>query len=581
MSLLSRSIGYLFLVPCVLPIVFGGNGIATACCAVAQAALLVMAHRWPGPTRPVLVGQAVATYLPIAFFDTGAVHLDGLLAATIVLGSGQRSRWFVFGVVTLASGPLDYGLHASGTAYLHAAVGTAAVGLVLSSLLRLPDLVDQLGSTQEELTRVIRAEERFRVARDLRAGLGEELLLVADRLHLMQREMEESPDRARRTADDVAGLTRTIVAMMRRTAAAQRDFDRPFRDRAPVARLAPRLTLAALVASLLAISANQVLEVPQYEVLNAAGGLAFSALLLAQVVWARFAVPLLWAQLTLTLIPLLWLGPSWCSWLSLLAVAALLRQRVSWAVAAVGFFVLRAVFNEPTGALADRTSWVLLALQTTLVLFGLSRFHQLSAQLNRSRAELATRTAQLERLRLARDIHDLLGLTLSVLALKCDLISELISRDPRRAASEIDQALRIAADAQFEALALTDDRAALSLRHEFDSARMILATAIATVRIDYDDDLPERADTVLAPVVREAVTNVLRHSTATRVEIYCRSRYQNVELNIHNDGVCAAAASGGSGQGLRNMRARVLDAGGSFMTSTGDGEFRLEAAVPC
>ncbi|WP_067534260.1 sensor histidine kinase [Nocardia crassostreae] len=581
MSLLSRSIGYLFLVPCILPVVFGGNGIATACCAVAQAVLLVMAHRWPGPTRPVLVAQVVATYLPIAFFHTAAVDLDGLLAATVALGPGRRSRWLAFGAVVVAAGPLDHGLHASATAYLHAAIGTAAVGLVLSSLLRLPDLVDQLDSTQEELTRVIRAEERFRVARELRAGLGEQLLVVMDRLRLVRREMAESPDRACRTADDVADRTRTIVAMMRRTTATQRDFDRPATDRAPVARLAPRLTLAALVASLLAISANQVMEVPQYQVLNAAGGLAFSALLLAQVLRARFAVPLLRVQLALTVISLLWLGPSWCSWLSLLAVAALLRQRAPWVVAAIGFFALRAVFTEPTGALADRTSWVLLALQTILVLFGLSRFHQLSTQLNRSRAELATRTAHLERLRLARDIHDLLGLTLSVLALKCDLISELISRDPRRAASEIDQALRIAADAQFEALALTDDRAALSLRNEFDSARTILAAAIATVSIDCDDDLPERADTVLALVVREAVTNVLRHSTATRVEIHCRSRNQNVQMNIHNDGVGATAAADGSGQGLRNMRARVLDAGGSFTTSTGEGEFRLEAAAPC
>lgn len=581
MSLLARSTGYLFLLPCVLPVVFGGNGIAIACCAVAQAVLLVTAHRRPGLNRPLLVAQAVATYLPIAFFGAATVELDGLLAAAIAMGPGPRSRWFAFGIVTVASGPLDYGWHASGTAYLHGAVGTAAVGLVLSSLLRLPELVDQLGSTQEDLTRVIRAEERFRVARDLRAGLGEHLRTVTDRLHQVRRELAESPDLAGRTADEVADRTRAIVAMMRRTAAAQYEVDRPSKDRAPVARLTPRLTLAALVASMLAISANQVMEVPQYQVLNAVGGLAFSTLLLAQVICARFAVPLLWAQLTLTLIPLPWLGPPWCSWLSLLAVAALLRQRVSWAVAAIGFFALRAVFTEPAGALAERTSWILLALQTTLVLFGLARFHQLSVRLNRSRSELAARTAQLERLRLARDIHDLLGLTLSVLALKCDLIGELISRDPRRAASEIDQALRITADAQFEALALTDDRAARSLRHEFDSARAILAIAIATVSIDYDDDLPERADTVLAPVVREAVTNVLRHSTATRVEIYCRSRNQNVELKIHNDGVGLVAASGGSGQGLRNMRARVLDAGGSFTTSTGDGEFRLAAAVPC
>ncbi|MGW4247058.1 ATP-binding protein, partial [Nocardia sp. NPDC004722] len=114
---------------------------------------------------------------------------------------------------------------------------------------------------------------------------------------------------------------------------------------------------------------------------------------------------------------------------------------------------------------------------------------------------------------------------------------------------------------------------------EFDSAAAVLTAAIASVSIDCDDELPERADRVLAPVVREAVTNVLRHSSATRVEIRCRSRNRQVRLDIHNDGV-SAAEPGGGGQGLRNMRARVLDAGGSFTTSIGDGEFRLEAALP-
>ncbi|WP_433591715.1 histidine kinase [Nocardia sp. CA-145437] len=580
MSLLSRSTGYLFLVAYAGSVVLGGSGIAIACCAIGQAAILVVAHR-RGPAWPVLAVQALLTYLPIVFFGSTAVDLDSLLAATVLLMPGQRLRWFGFCVVTLVSGPVHHGLPASGEAYLHAYVATAAVGLVVYSLLRLPNLVDQLGSTREDLADVVRAEERLRVARDLRAGLGEQLVAVTERLQLVRRELAESPDRAVSTADDVADRTRTIVAMMRRTASDQREHDRPSKDPAPVARLAPRLTLAALVASMLAIIANQILEVPQYQAVNAVGGLALCALLLAQVIQPRFAVPLLWTQLLLTLIPLLWLGSAWCSWLSLLAVAALLRERAPWAIAAVGLFALRAVFTEPTGALDDRTSWVLLALQATLSLFGLSKFHQLSVQLNRSRSELADRTAQLERLRLARDIHDLLGLTLSVLALKCDLIGELITRDPLRAESEIDQAIRIAADARFEALALTDDQAARSLRNEFDSARTILSAAIATVRIGYDDDLPERADTVLAPVVREAVTNVLRHSTATRVDISCRSRNRKVELNIHNDGVRAAAKSGGSGQGLENMRARVLDAGGSFTTSARDGEFRLEAALPC
>ncbi|GAB0105613.1 hypothetical protein JMUB6875_45930 [Nocardia sp. JMUB6875] len=580
MSLLSRSTGYLFLVVYALSVVVGGNGIAAACCVVVQAILLVIAHRRPG-NLPVLIAQAVAAYLPIAFLGAAALNLDWLLAATLLLGPRQRVRWFGFGVVTLVSGPAHHGLHAGGEAYAHAYVATAAVGLVVYSLLRLPDLLDRLSSTQEELSRVVRSEERLRVARDLRAGLGEQITEVLERLRRTRTELAEDPERARDTADDVADRTRTIVAVMRRTAAAQHDLDLPSPDPAPVARLVPRLAMTALVAGLIAMTANQVLEIPEYRLANAIGGVTFTALLVAQVVWTRYAVVLLWAQVVLTLVPLLWLGPYWCSWLSLLAVAALLRERAPWVVAAIGLIALRAAFAEPTGELAEPAGWVFLALEATLCLYGLARFRQLSLQLNRTRAELATRTAHLERLRLARDIHDLLGLTLSVLALKCDLIGELITRDPVRAASEIDQALRIAADARFEALALTDECAARSLRDEFDSARSILVAAIETVSIDCDDQLPERADRVLAPVVREAVTNVLRHSTATRVAISCRSRDRLVQLNIHNDGVEPTANPDGSGQGLRNMRARVLDAGGSFETSIDDGEFRLEAAVPC
>ncbi|MGW4248062.1 histidine kinase, partial [Nocardia sp. NPDC004722] len=444
--MLARSTGYLFLVVYVLSVVFGGNGIAASACAIAQAALLVAADRWRGHYRSALLAQGLATYLPIVVFGPGTVDLDALLAATIALG--PRGRWVGFGLVALASGPVHHGWHAGPATYLLASVGTAAIGLVIFSLLRLPGLVDRLDSTRDELTRVIRSEERLRVARDLRAGLGAQLVEVAELLHRVRADLTRAPGLAGRAAEEAAERTRAIVAMMRRTAAAQHELDLPARDTAPVTRTAPRLALATLAASMLALTANQVFEVDRYPAANALGGLTVSTLLLAQVIRPGLAGPLWWTQLVVTLAPLPWLGPYWALWLVPLAVAALLRERVAWASVAVGCLALRAVFTAPTGGLADRTGWVLLASEATLVLFGLARFHQLSVQLNRSRAALAARTAHLERLRLARDIHDLLGLTLSVLALKCDLIGELITRDPRRAESEIAQALRIAADAR-------------------------------------------------------------------------------------------------------------------------------------
>ncbi|MEC3917477.1 sensor histidine kinase [Nocardia sp. CDC160] len=576
MSFLPRYGGYLFLLLFTLSVWADGAGAVPTICAAAQAALLTLAQRRPGSRGPVLAVQPVVTYLPIVLLGRAEANLDCLLAATVLWCLPNRLRWFVFVAVAASSGFVHVGWHAVWTDHLYVDLNTVAIGLVVYSLLRLPRLVDRLERTQGDLAEATLARERLEVARRLRAALGDQLTGVGDLLRQARTELATEPPHARAVVEEATTATRRVIETVRETAAVHRDLEIRPADESPVSRLTPRLTLLALITSLVAWTVIKTLETERDSVATAVGGAVLSSLLMAQVLRPAWVQRLLPVQAAVTLLPLPWLGSAWSVWLILLAVAVLLSGRgIAAVLGMVGLVGLRAVYSAPDA----RWGWMILATEAILVVSGLCRFWQLSTQLNTSRIALAGTILQVERLRVARDIHDLLGMTLSVLALKGDLIAALVTRDPGRAEAEIDEALRIIAGAHTEARALVDDRAARSLRSELEAARRALADACRTVEVDYDEDLPELAGAVLAPVVREAVTNVLRHSTPTRVEIACRNRKGFLHLNMRNDGAADSTRTGG--QGLHNMRTRVVDAGGLFETALTGGEFSLTARVPC
>ncbi|MGX1811866.1 sensor histidine kinase [Nocardia sp. NPDC055321] len=574
---LQKSIGYLFLILFTLSFAVGGaDALALGGCAF-QAGLLVLAVRRAATRQWVLLAQITLTYLPIPLVGGSASYQGSLLAVTVLWCVPTRWRWVLFVLIVAGAGFARESWRGDSHAFVYGVLTTGAIAIVMYSLLRLPALVDRLTATRAELARVTLARERLEVAGRLRAALGGRLTAVMTLLNEAGRELDSEPGRARAAVLEAARATRAMTETVRATAALHRDVTVLPRDHEPVARLLPRLTLLTLAVSLASWTVNQVLESGQHRAFIAIGGAVMSTLVLAQLYWPRRAAPLLAVQAAITLLPLPWLGGSWCVWLILLAASVLLSRRGPWAWAAVaGLFALRAAYTEPAERLGMRAGWVILAMEATLVLVGLARFWRLSTDIDRSRAELVRITLQVERLRVARDIHDLLGLTLSVLALKSDLIAELITRDPRRAAAEIEEALRIAAEARGEARRMADSRRALG--QELRSAALAVGVDGARVRLEQDEALPESAGAVLAPVVREAVTNILRHSAAARVRIECRVRGDRLVLTVCNDGVGTGGV--GVGQGLRNMRARVTEAGGEFTTAVVAGEFRLTAAVP-
>ncbi len=181
-----------------------------------------------------------------------------------------------------------------------------------------------------------------------------------------------------------------------------------------------------------------------------------------------------------------------------------------------------------------------------------------------------------ERLRFARDLHDLLGHSLSVITLKSELSAKMATKDPVRAASEMSEVRRLAGESLIEVQVAVDGYRSLDLDKELAGARAALEAAGATCTIDARaEDLSPPARILLAWAIREGATNVLKHSRAT----WCSITIDGGVLEMRNDGV--HAPDGGTGSGLRGLAERMSTAGGSFSASpTRTGEFLLRARVP-
>jgi two-component system sensor histidine kinase DesK len=167
-----------------------------------------------------------------------------------------------------------------------------------------------------------------------------------------------------------------------------------------------------------------------------------------------------------------------------------------------------------------------------------------------------------ERERIARDLHDLLGHTLSVIALKAELAGKLIATSPERAAAEIRDVESVTRDALREVRAAVAGYRSEGLPAELARAR--LALEAAGVRAEYFTlpvQLPPAAEAALALAVREAVTNVIRHAGATVCRITLDRLPGITLLEVADDGRGGAAENRG-GSGLRAMRERLSGLGG-------------------
>jgi two-component system sensor histidine kinase DesK len=182
-----------------------------------------------------------------------------------------------------------------------------------------------------------------------------------------------------------------------------------------------------------------------------------------------------------------------------------------------------------------------------------------------------------ERERIARDLHDVLGHTLSLIALKSQLASKLADRDPARAIAEIRDVEQIARTSLDELREAVAGYRGAGISEELAHARDVLTSAGLQVECDADEvRLAPANESVLALAIREAVTNIVRHARASAVRVRLAATGTACRFEIHDDGV---GGSANEGMGLTGMRERVESHGGS-LERTSDHGTRLVVTLP-
>jgi two-component system sensor histidine kinase DesK len=183
-------------------------------------------------------------------------------------------------------------------------------------------------------------------------------------------------------------------------------------------------------------------------------------------------------------------------------------------------------------------------------------------QLSLAREQIARLAVGEERLRFARDLHDLLGHSLSVIALKSELARRLVKSAPGLAAHEVEDIETVARQALREVREAVAGYRQPTLAAELAGANEALAAAGIECRVDQDHTaLPPAVEAVLAWTVREGVTNVMRHSQATRCAIRIMNKDRHASVEVVDDG------RGGipeAGSGLRGLQERVVERGGTL-----------------
>ena len=226
-------------------------------------------------------------------------------------------------------------------------------------------------------------------------------------------------------------------------------------------------------------------------------------------------------------------------------------------------------------------AYMLTILAVGSIIAALGSTTRANRELRVTRAELARIAVSEERVRIARDLHDLLGHTLSLIALKSELAAKLVASDPCRAQTEMDDVQRVTRQALTEVREAVHGYRQLAFADALEGAReALLAAGIECHVNSATSELPAEIESTLAWAVREAVTNVVRHSGARACTIELATDAETVSPKVDDDG---SPASSGSvdGDGLAGLaeRARRLD--GTLEAGVGpEGGFRLLIILP-
>ena len=303
-------------------------------------------------------------------------------------------------------------------------------------------------------------------------------------------------------------------------------------------------------------------------------------------------------------------APARSSWRYAAAMIALCLALLPWYPSGMSYFVFGCVFlHMHTGRSAWRAMGQVLLLGIGFVGYAMllgypwqavvwmplvtlivgavvqvERLNQLKdAALKLSQDEVRRLAATAERERIGRDLHDLLGHTLSMVALKSDLAARLVERDPAAARREIGEVASGARQALDQVRRAVSGIRAAQLAGELASARLLLETD--GVEFGYEigeggdgSALPPGVESILALTVREAVTNIQRHARANVARVRFAVEGGEAVLLVEDDGRGGAITPG---NGLAGMRERLEAARGTLRIGPGrDGGICIEARLP-
>jgi two-component system sensor histidine kinase DesK len=244
--------------------------------------------------------------------------------------------------------------------------------------------------------------------------------------------------------------------------------------------------------------------------------------------------------------------------------------------AVVAVVIAEVAYQDTLGSIAGSA---FAAFMAGLITFGVRRMRIVMYQLEIARHDSQALAAAQERVRIARDLHDLLGHSLTVISVKSQLAAKLLERgETDRAAAELREVEAVSRSAMTEVREAVSGYRARSLAAELAAAEATLDGAgIETSVKRPAEQVPADGEEALGFVVREGVTNVLRHSRAAHCTISVRHSPAAVVLELQDDGQGTGrvfsevdpAVDGADGHGLRGLAERLAAVGGTL--SAGDG----------
>ncbi|WP_051575330.1 sensor histidine kinase [Sporolactobacillus terrae] len=231
------------------------------------------------------------------------------------------------------------------------------------------------------------------------------------------------------------------------------------------------------------------------------------------------------------------------------------------------YIIVSAISDGSPIAFIRKYQFILFIIQAVIpiAVFLYERTRKLHHQLNQANEQIVSLVKEQERNRFARDLHDTLGHTLTMVILKCELATRLMDKESDQAKLELSEIEAITRTALRQTRELVTSIKYRSLQEELEDTKRFLQNKRISVSVDSPENWPQlgtKSETMLSLALREAVTNVARHSDAKRCTIKIMVQNQKFCLVVDDDGV-GFEGDGSAGNGLHTMQERMMLIGGS------------------